>query len=204
MARRKAPRPQTPGNDNAVELAWRKPNERGEWPVDQAMQVYSASKTEGEQAFWKIVEDEKPHFVANAILPILNFGRVFPGGQAGASGGAIPSIVRTQNTPGFPSMHYINVVDTARLHVAAAVLVGKLSNQRIFAFAHQFNWNDVVDMIKEARPDLKMTVEHDPSLGRDLTKVPTQQGADLLKKWFNQDGYTSIAESVRQNLIGVE
>lgn len=190
-------------NDESVELAWGKPDSNGNFPPDQALQVYSASKTEGERAFWKFIQEEKPHFVANAILPNLNFGQVYPGGQAGASGGAIPLIAENQEIPSFAPMHYINVTDTARLHLAAAVLDGSLSNQRIFAFAGEFNWNDVIDAIKQVRPDIKLTVEHDPSIGRDLTKVPYEQGAHLLKKWFGQDGYKSLAESVKENLIGV-
>ena len=100
-------------------------------------------------------------------------------------------------------MHYINVTDTARLHLAAAVLDGSLVSQRIFAFANEFNWNDVIDLIQEVRPDLKLTMQKDPSLGRDLTKVPKKQGSDLLQKWFGQTGYASLEHSVKENLEGI-
>ena len=101
-------------------------------------------------------------------------------------------------------MHFVNADDTARLHLAAAVLDESLSDQRIFAFADQFNWNDVIDSMARIRPDKKLSVERDPSLGRDLTQVPKEQSVALLKKWFGQEGYTGLDESIRQNLEHVE
>lgn len=101
-------------------------------------------------------------------------------------------------------MHFINTTDAARLHLAAAVLDSSLSNQRIFGFADEFNWNDIADMIERVRPDLKMNVTRNPNLGRDLTKVPKEQSVGLLKRWFGQDGYKSLEESVRENMQGVE
>ena len=34
--------------------------------------TYSASKTQQERTAWKWVEDNKPHFVFNAVLPNVN------------------------------------------------------------------------------------------------------------------------------------
>jgi len=205
-------------NDVSVEKAWRTPGPEG-WPADQGVHVYSASKVEGEKALWKFVKEEKPAFVANAILPNFNFGRTLPGQSLGGSASFIPGVYRNNQLPPFPaskseilwfltwmltnSVHYINVADTAKLHLAAAVLDDSLENKRIFAFADQFNWNDVVDSIGRVRPDLKLTVQKDPGLGRDLTKSPKEVGANLLAKWFGQDGYKSLDESVKENLEGI-
>lgn len=70
-------------NDEAVDAAW---NKRGQplGPYHYAAIVYAASKAEGERALWKFVKEEKPSFVANAILPNWNTGRIV--GSAGATG----------------------------------------------------------------------------------------------------------------------
>lgn len=68
-------------NDEAVEAA-KKGTAPG--PNSYAYIVYAASKTQGERAFWNFMKNEKPSFVANAILPYFNTGRVV--GSAGATG----------------------------------------------------------------------------------------------------------------------
>ena len=37
------------------------------------MAVYLASKVEAERILWKIVEERKPHFTVNAVLPFTTF-----------------------------------------------------------------------------------------------------------------------------------
>lgn len=103
--------------------------------------------------------------------------------------------------PGFPPQHMINVVDDARLHLLAA-LDGTVANERIFAFAYPYNWNDILDVFRELRPDRKF-LENDPNLGRDITEVDNELGLALLKKWYGQTKYTDLRESVKQHLQGV-
>lgn len=58
-------------NDEAVTLAWETP-----YSATKAYVVYSASKTEAERTIWKVVQEKKPGFVTNTILPDTNYGRV--------------------------------------------------------------------------------------------------------------------------------
>ena len=95
------------------------------------------------------------------------------------------------------------MVDDARLHLCAAVLDGGLENERIFAFAGPFNWTDAAEAIERVRPDCKATLKKDPNELRDLSKVPNELGAELLKKWFGQDGYKSFDQSLKENLAGL-
>lgn len=71
-------------DDEAVDTAR---NKKGQsiGPNNYAFCVYAASKTEGERAMWEFVKKEKPGFVANAVLPNFNTGRVI--GSSGATGG---------------------------------------------------------------------------------------------------------------------
>jgi hypothetical protein len=41
-------------------------------PAEKAYVVYAASKTLGEQTAWKWVQEHKPQFILNAVLPNLN------------------------------------------------------------------------------------------------------------------------------------
>lgn len=54
----------------------------------QGMNVYCASKVLGEKAAWKFVQEEKPGFVLNTIIPNYNVGPILdPKTQSGSSAG---------------------------------------------------------------------------------------------------------------------
>lgn len=75
-------------NHEAVELAWAPPP----YNPERAFNVYAASKTQAEQAVWKFVEEKKPHFTANTVLPNFNFGRII--GSPGASGEVVLAVFK--------------------------------------------------------------------------------------------------------------
>jgi nucleoside-diphosphate-sugar epimerase len=60
-------------NEAAVKAAWMPPPYEG---LQRRLDVYSASKTQGEQAAWKWMKEHNPHFVLNTILPNANIGNV--------------------------------------------------------------------------------------------------------------------------------
>ncbi|KAF7192056.1 NAD-dependent epimerase/dehydratase terH [Pseudocercospora fuligena] len=184
-------------NQEAIELAWAPP------PYEQsrAFAVYSASKTEGEKAMWKFVKDEKVGFTANAVLPNFNMGKVLPGGSPGATGGGVPTVAKGE-IPGIGPQYMIDVIDDARLHVIAAALDPSVKNERIFAFNVPFNWTKIIKIIKEVRPDITTVATPPENEGEDLSKVPNELGAKLLKEWYGQDGYKPLEQSVLENLEG--
>lgn len=95
-------------------------------------------------------------------------------------------------------------MDDARLHLCAAVLDDALKNERIFAFANPINANDVVETIKKVKPNADHSqLKIDPDELRDLSKVPNELGAKLLKAWYGQDGYKSLEQSVKENLEAI-
>ena len=57
-------------NDTALELAWAPPP----YNPERALPTYMASKVEAERAVWKFVEEQKPGFMVNAVLPFTVFG----------------------------------------------------------------------------------------------------------------------------------
>lgn len=94
----------------------------------------------------------------------------------------------------------VNVKDTARLHVAALLDPG-VENERILAFAHPFNWNDILTALRKIYPDRKFPkdIENAP---RDLSKLDNSRGAALLQA-FGRPGFTSLEETVRENTAGL-
>lgn len=94
----------------------------------------------------------------------------------------------------------VNVKDTARLHVAA-LLDPEVGNERILAFAHPYNWNDVLAVLRKIHPDKNFPtdVEDEP---RDLSKLNNSRGAALLKA-FGRPGFTGLEETVRENTPGL-
>lgn len=189
-------------NDEAVDVAWNKKGQ-GIGPNPYPFVVYGASKVAGEKAFWKFIQEEKPSFVANTILPNMNIGRVV-GGSPGPTGAVAIQVFKEGTRDSFPPQWHIDVVDDARLHLIAAVLDESLANERIFAFAQTFTWNQLFAAVKKVRPDTKANLEPKKDDPEDLSKVPNELGAKLLKKWYGQDGYKSLEESVKENLEGVE
>ncbi|KAG8164167.1 hypothetical protein KVR01_006085 [Diaporthe batatas] len=188
-------------DDEAVEAAKTKGTAVG--PSAYSYVVYAASKTQGERALWDFVKKEKPSFVANAVLPDTNFGRVL--GSAGATG-AMPIELFKEGTLSWPPapQYFVDVVDDARLHLCAAVLDESLKNERIFAFSYPFNISECIETIKKVRPDVDASkMKTDPNELRDLTKVPNELGAKLLREWYGQDGYKTLEQSIKENLEGI-
>jgi nucleoside-diphosphate-sugar epimerase len=161
--------------------------------------VYSASKTLAEQALWKVVKETNPPFQVAAVLPNFNFGKILqPGGEMSASTGSSPIMLFNGNkTPfSFPPQWYVDVADDARLHVAA-LIDPSCNGQRIFAFAHPFNWSDVLDALRKVYPN-KQFMDNIEGEGRDLSEVPNQDAEELLRKHYGK-GWTSLEETLKDN-----
>lgn len=80
-------------NDVSVEQAHKK----GEG-FEQGAHVYAASKILGEKAAWKFVQDEKPGFVLNTILPNYTLGPILdPASQSGSSGSTLKPAVEKED-----------------------------------------------------------------------------------------------------------
>jgi hypothetical protein len=92
----------------------------------------------------------------------------------------------------------VDVIDTARIHVAA-LLCKSISNERIFAFAEPFTWNDVLAVLRKLHPSKKFA-DDIPNAERSKMKVPTERGAELLKDVFGREGWTSLEETVAKNV----
>lgn len=92
----------------------------------------------------------------------------------------------------------MNVDDTARLHVAA-LISESVRNERIFAFAQPFTWNDVLGILRKLRPS-KSLPDDIQGAEKSNMSVPTQRGAQLLRDVFGRQGWTGLEETVGENV----
>lgn len=190
-------------NNETVEMAWAPP------PYEDSRKwaVYGASKTQAEQAMWKFMEDKKPHFVANAVLPNANFGPILsPQNQDASTAGWITTLYRDglpAALAGIPPQWFVNVQDTAKLHVAALV-DEDIKSERIFAFAHTYNWNQLLGILRKLRPQRKFTedIKDDSQDLSTVTKRP--RAVEILNKNFGQSDWTSLEESVKANIAHLD
>ncbi|KAI0149963.1 NAD(P)-binding protein [Hypoxylon sp. NC0597] len=192
-------------NESAVEEAYAPP------PYDDARRqevVYYASKTKSEQAAWKWVQEHKPAFTLNAVLPSANLGPPIDVAHQGyrstiewvKTAFEKGEALKLTDLQAMAPQYYIDVRDTAALHVAAAVYPD-VGGERLFAFAAPFNWNDILQVLKKSYPKHKFS-EEIPGLGRYESKVANERAEELLKR-LTGHGWTSFEDSVKANAEGL-
>jgi len=190
-------------NEADIEAAWAPPP----YERSRAWAVYAASKAQGERAAWEFVKEHKPHFTVNTILPNANFGKILdPEQQHGSTAGWIRMAYTGKFEPvkDLPPQYYVDVQDTARLHVVALTDTA-IANERIMAFAQTWSWNEIFDIVERIRPDLKdRAPPRSASNDKDLSTVDTALALRLLKERFGQDGWTKLETSLKANLESVQ
>ncbi|KAI0837182.1 NAD(P)-binding protein [Hypoxylon sp. FL0890] len=192
-------------NEAAVEAAYAPP------PYDEerrTAEVYYAGKTKSEQAAWKWVQEHKPSFTFNAVLPSVSLGppvdvvhqgyrstiawikTAFEKGEA----------LKLKDLHAMAPQYYVDFRDAAAVHVAALVYPD-VSGERLFAFASPFNWNDILRVLKRAHPQHKFS-EEIPGIGRYESKVTHERAEELLKR-LTGHGWISLEDSVKANAEGL-
>ncbi|KAG4414516.1 hypothetical protein IFR04_012361 [Cadophora malorum] len=200
------PKPNVPGsidantwNEEDIKDAWAPRSARKERELSHGWVVYGASKTEAEKALWNFRDEKKPHFTVNAVLPGTNFGPVFSKEEASSTGAFVKMICegKMEALKDVLPQYYVDVQDAARLHVAA-VKFSDVADQRIFAQAKPYNWNEVLGILRELRPEQNFPAEI-PGLGNDLTKVDNA-GAEALLIRMGRPGFIGLRETLEQSL----
>lgn len=95
----------------------------------------------------------------------------------------------------------MNVKDVARLHVAA-LLSESVENERIFASAGLFTWNQILATLRKLYPFKQFS---DDIEGEQLsfTTVSNERGEQLLQEVYGREGWTSLEETVADNVMGL-
>ncbi|KAL0939664.1 aldehyde reductase ii [Colletotrichum truncatum] len=210
----------TSWNIESVAVAWGKPHPH------QAWHVYAASKIEAERTVWKFYNQDKscrPDLVVNTgkytarrietveqtktdlsiVLPGCNFGRSLDVVNQGhpSTSSFIESLwygINMDRLACSPPQQFVDVEDTARLHVACAVLP-EVHGERIFAWAEPFNFDVVLDVLRRKFPN-KHFVENFHHY-QDLSAADKARArANQLLRRLGRDGFTSLEESVLNNV----
>ncbi|KEF62746.1 uncharacterized protein A1O9_00719 [Exophiala aquamarina CBS 119918] len=167
------------------------------------LMIYAASKTLGERALWDWVAWKHPHFSVNAVLPNFNMGKPLCPKITTSSMPHVLALLdgAKPRTDIIQPQYFVHVRDNARLHVAA-LLDPTVQSERLFAFAEQFNWNDVVGILRRLEPDNKSIPDGPKDEPRDLTNVDKvrRRAEALLKSNFGVMGWTGLEESLTEAL----
>jgi nucleoside-diphosphate-sugar epimerase len=183
-------------DDVVVEDAKTKPNP---W------NVYGASKTEAERAIWKAVKETNPPFQVACILPNANIGPIMKpdGGDSSSTATWILSLYKgdTSVFDIVPPQWFVDVRDTARLHVVA-MIDPECNGQRIFAFAEPMTFNDILAILRKQNPSKTFPKDRE-GFGKDLSQIPTEDAVALLKKHYGK-GFTSMEDSIEALVASVK
>lgn len=185
-------------NEESIKGAWAPPP----YDEERGWVNYAASKTRAEQECWRFVKEQRPSFVLNAVLPNCNIGRILAKEQPASTAGWYKKIwegdeqITKMMREKFPPQYFVNVRDTALLHVAA-LAEEDVKNERVFAFAGPFNWSDTATTFNKLGASKKFTtIDGD---AKDLSTVDTKRAQELLKR-YGQSGFTGLEETLRETI----
>ncbi|KAE8165705.1 NAD(P)-binding protein [Aspergillus tamarii] len=164
--------------------------------------VYTAAKVEAEREAWKWIAKHNPPFVLNTVLPNVNFGKIlFPGKQGTSM--AVTRLLLDGNdvaTKIMPAQWYVDVEDTARLHVIG-LLDPDVQSERLFACAGPYTWTQVLNIMRKLRPDCSAIpdVQEEENI-RHFEVVPSKRAEKLIQAFYHRPGWTSLEESLARGV----
>ncbi|KAK7559434.1 aldehyde reductase [Phyllosticta citricarpa] len=185
-------------NEASVERAWRPPP----YEPERGLEVYGAAKVVTEKAMWKFVEERKPGFVCNSVLPAFTFGRMLSPEHQGTPSSTqfVAALfkgdtqVLAHMTTLIKSFWYSDNDDVAYLHLAG-LIHPDVKGERLWAWDKPCNWNDLLAVFRKHFPDRQFIddvpgVYHDPAVNQ-----PTQRAIEILKA-FGRPGMAEMEDSI--------
>uniref|UniRef100_A0A8H7N2J7 NAD-dependent epimerase/dehydratase domain-containing protein n=1 Tax=Bionectria ochroleuca TaxID=29856 RepID=A0A8H7N2J7_BIOOC len=187
-------------NDEAIEEL-KKPADAHS-PQVRGMLVYGAAKCLAERGAWEFVRKNKPHFIFNSVLPNVNFGKVEAIEYLGFKGSGCFVNALDKGIPFgpvlIPHQLYVNVQDTALLHLGALTLED-VQNERLMAMAGTFSWNEIIGILRRRFPERKNMVVPGEEKTLDIGEVDNGRAADVLRQ-MGRDGFRSLEDTLVENM----
>ncbi|KAB8070381.1 hypothetical protein BDV29DRAFT_198028 [Aspergillus leporis] len=176
-------------NETAVKAAWDDKSPEKE----RGVTVYSASKTEGGRQAWKWIQEHRPQFQFNAVLPCVNMTP-----HAEIPGSTMRSTCKLLggNTSAFSKYPE---QDVARL-MGIGLMDAGVTSERSFAFGEQMTWADVVRMLRELQPTNTRIPDPPDNLPRGRTDVPPRRRAEELLHVWGHRGFTPIRQRLASGI----
>ncbi|KAK5675794.1 hypothetical protein LTS10_011525 [Elasticomyces elasticus] len=166
-----------------------------------AFDLYGALKTGAEKPIWSALEKHKPEAQVATVLPNVNLGAIiYSQGEHSSTASWVVKLVRGDASilEVMALQWFVNVQDTARLHVSA-LLDPDCNGERTLAFAAPFNGNDVLAALRKLRPDHKL-LDDVPGQSKDVTEIPTENAEKLWKKHYNKE-FSGLGRRPRRSLL---
>lgn len=88
--------------------------------------------------------------------------------------------------------------DVGRLHVAA-LLSESVKDERIYAAAAPFSWNQVLAILRKLYPSKEIADDIEGSK-LSIMVYPSQRGEQLLRDIFGLEGWVSLEQTVAENV----
>ncbi|KAL9044148.1 MAG: hypothetical protein Q9214_002691, partial [Letrouitia sp. 1 TL-2023] len=145
-------------NNASVEAAWAPPP----YTVDRLFDTYAAAKLEAEHAIRKFYNENNPHFKINVVLPNTLLGEILdPKNQDGSTAALVTGLYTGEKNmwSSLPPQYFINVKDSARLHIAALLLPG-VEGERLLGYATPFSVTEILKILRRIEPEKQF--ESDP------------------------------------------
>nr|BAW27599.1 putative ketoreductase [Aspergillus stellatus] len=107
------------------------------------------------------------------------------------------AFIRTQHDSALDESWYIDVEDSARLHVIA-LLSTEVQSERLFGAAAPFVWSDIIPILKKAQPANESIPGPPQSEKASLGEVvPARRAEQLIRTFFGRPGWTTLEESIK-------
>ncbi|GFP54370.1 NAD-dependent epimerase/dehydratase terH [Trichoderma asperellum] len=184
-------------NNAAIEQAATPWNLEGN-PRWHGIILYGASKARGEQEAFAWVREHKPSFSFNTVVPNVNFGTaVSPENMSYRSSSAVIDAV-VKGYPAaptvLPSQWYVDVEDTALLHLGALTL-DDVQSERLLAFAGRYSWTQILEILHRRYPQ-KIMLKSVDEPATDAGEIENGRSIEILKRMGKNEGFTSLEETL--------
>ncbi|UPX17591.1 uncharacterized protein EKO05_0007935 [Ascochyta rabiei] len=192
-------------NDDILQEAWAPPP----YTSDRAYAVYAASKVACERAAWDFMRSHEPDFTLNTVLPNYTSGIILqplsiPG--TGSTARWVRDVFDHPFKEDFVSklrddspQWQVDVEDIAKLHLAALTFED-VKDERLFGFAHKFNYNSFLQTFRCLAPKQEWPADQP---GRVLASTIVENGRSIeLLRRFGMDSWVPFDESVRRSCLG--
>ncbi|KAI0967668.1 putative aldehyde reductase 2 [Xylaria arbuscula] len=183
-------------NDAALEAAWAPPP----YGMSHAIANYPASKVAAEKEVWKFVERNDLQFNVNVVSPAGLIGEPLNKKHIEGQANWVVHAYRGNKAAMEPlqASFYGDVKDVALIHVAA-VLDPQVKNARLQSWGHSAHWNEVLSILRRFRPQKKFIDDYPDPYHLKVSLDQTESVA-LLKKWSDKNGWTSLEDSIFENI----
>ncbi|OIW34670.1 NAD(P)-binding protein [Coniochaeta ligniaria NRRL 30616] len=177
-------------------------------PAEQkGIKPFMAIKVKVELALWDWVDEHKPAFRFNAVLPDTIIGPILcPDKQSASTAGFVRGLWNSDPRSLAIIEHIapqwlIDPRDNARLYLAALTTPG-VDRERLFGCAEKFSFPQIARLLKELYPEKEGLPELEDA-GWDESEVPVLRPLELLRS-VGQEEWTPLVQSLRDTIESFE